>query len=85
MYEQVLLASILKSLQEPRTKVVSKFVRKTACNQKFIKWFIKHASNNITTRADSRSFFKQVIAQHAFYKKSCIPTLTELANTIIKN
>ena len=84
-YEQVLLASNLKSLQETRTKIVRKFVRKTACNKKFSKWFVKQASNNITTRADNRSFFKPVIAKHAFYKKSCIPTLTELANTITKN
>ena len=62
-----------------------KFVRKTAFNKKFSKWFIKQASNNITTtRTDNRSFFKPVIFKHAFYKKSCIPTFTELANTIIK-
>ena len=71
----------LKSLQETQTKIV----RKTACNKKFSKWFSKQAITNITTRADNRSLFKPGIAKHDFYKKSCIPTLTELANTIIKN
>ena len=83
-YEQVLQASDLKSLQETRTKIVRKFVKKTASNKKFSKWFCKQTSNNIPTRSDNRSLFKPVIAKHAFYKKSCIPTMTELANTIMK-
>ena len=82
-FEQVLQASNLKSLQETRSKIVRKFVRRTAGHKKFSKWFSKQ-NYNITTRADNRSLFKPVPAKHAFYKKSCIPTLTEIANTIMK-
>ena len=83
-YEEVLQASNLKSLQETRTQIVRKFVRRTAHNNKFSKWFSRQTSN-IITRADNRSRFKPVVAKHEFYKKSCIPTLTELANSIMKH
>ena len=83
-YEEVLQASNLKSLQETRSQIVRKFVRRTAHHKKFSKWFSRQ-TNNIITRADNRSRFKPVVAKHEFFKKSCIPTLTELANSIMKH
>ena len=83
-FDEILQASNLSSLQETRSKIVRKFVKKSACNKKFSKWFSRQAAPNFTTRANNRSFFKPVTARHQFYKKSCIPTLTELANSILK-
>ena len=83
-FDQVLQASNLRSLQDTRTRIVKKFIRKSAGNKKFSKWFSRHVSPNFTTTAGNRSLFKPVIARHQFYKKSCIPTLTELANSILK-
>jgi hypothetical protein len=83
-FEQVLLESGLKTLQETRNKIVRKFVRKSTYNNKFQNWFCRQNETNFTTRLNNRKPFKPVIARHEFYRRSCIPTLTELANTIIK-
>jgi hypothetical protein len=83
-FEQVLSESKFTTLQETRNKIVRKFVRKTANNNKFQSWFCTQNVPNITTRSDNRKHFKPVIAKHEFYRRSCIPTLTELANTSLK-
>jgi hypothetical protein len=83
-FEQVLIESGLKTLQESRTRIVRKFVRKSAAHNKFGKWFSRQNNPNFITRSDNRTCFKPVIAKHEFYKKSCIPTLTEIANNILK-
>ena len=83
-YEQVLHDSNLTTLQDTRTKIVSKFVKKSVHNKKFSKWFSKQTETSITTRANNRSHFKPVIARHDFYKKSAIPTLTKVANYLFK-
>ena len=82
-FEDVLLQSKLRTLQETRTHIVRKFVRKTANNRKFNKWFSRQDNTNFITRSNNRTLFKPVIARHEFYRKSCIPTLTELANQIL--
>jgi hypothetical protein len=83
-FEQVLHESGLTTLQESRTRIVRKFVRKSAAHNKFSKWFCRQTNLNFTTRSNNRTQFKPVIAKHEFFKKSCIPTLTEMANTIVK-
>lgn len=83
-FEQVLLESGLKTLQETRNKIVRKFVRRKTENNKFRNWFCRQKETNFTTRLNNRKHFKPVIARHEFYRRSCIPTLTELANTTIK-
>ena len=83
-FEDVLLQSKLRTLQETRTHIVRKFVRKTANNRKFNKWFSRQDNTNFITRSNNRTLFKPVIARREFYRKSCIPTLTELANQILQ-
>ena len=83
-FEQVLQESNLRTLQETRTRIVNKFVRKSASHKKFSKWFCRQEDTNFTTRANNRARFKPVAAKHEFYQKSCIPTMTKIANNIIR-
>jgi hypothetical protein len=83
-FEQVLQQSNFRTLQETRTRIVNKFVRKSATHKKFSKWFCRQENTNFTTRANNRARFKPVTAKHEFYKNSCIPTMTKIANSIIR-
>ena len=79
-YEQVLPDSNLTTLQDTRTKIVSKFVKKSVNNKKFSKWFSKQTETSITTRANNRSHFKPVIARH---EEVCYPNTDRSSKQLI--
>ena len=61
---------------------MKKFVRKTIKHNKFKRWFSEHNSGGMNTRTGNRAKFKTVPARKAFFQKSPIPTITNLANLL---
>ena len=81
-FEQCIIESKLKNLQQTRDQIVKKFVRKTANHGKFSKWFSLQQDPRIKTRSKARTRYKPVTARTTAYKRSAIPSLTTVANNL---
>ena len=81
-FDSVIKESQIRTMRQVREKIVKNFVRKTIKHHKFKKWFSEHDSAGMTTRTGNRARFKSVPAKKAFFQKSPIPTLTNLANLL---
>ena len=82
-FEDVFKEGKLRTLEKICGKNFKKFVRKSIKNKKFCKWFSENTASQVNTRAPNRTKYKPVHAKKAFYKKSPIPTLTSIANTLV--
>ena len=82
-FEEIIKEGKLRTLEQVRGKIVKKFVRKSIKHKKFGKWFLENTAPQVNTRAPNRTKYKPVHAKKAFYKKSPIPTLTSIANTLV--
>ena len=81
-FDQVLKEGKLKTLQQIRTKIVEKFVRKSIKHEKFSNWFVRQETQRMITRTGKRDKFKPVTARKAFYQRSTLPTFTRIANKL---
>ena len=79
--DQVLKDSKLKTMQEARTKIVRRFVKKSIHHKKFKNWFCPQPETQIQTRS-LKNQFKPVYSRTATFAKSAIPILTSIANSL---
>ena len=81
-FDTVIKESQISTMRQVREKIVKKFVRKTIKHNKFKRWFSEHNSGGMNTRTGNRAKFKTVPARKAFFQKSPIPTITNIANLL---
>ena len=84
-FDTVIKEGQISTMRQVREKIVKKFVKKTIKHIKFKRWFSEHDSAGMNTRTGNRAKFKTVPARKAFFQKSPIPTITNLANLLTKH
>ena len=65
-FDQVLKEGKLKTLQQVRTQIVEKFVRKSMKHENFSNRLVRQETQRMKTRAGQREKFKPVTARNAF-------------------
>ena len=80
-YKQGLRSLKLDTLQERRQKLCKKFTRKALKHDKFNSWFAPNPPKNKNTRS-TQPKFKNVETRTNRYKKSPIPYITKIANSL---
>ena len=82
-YEWALSEARMLSLESQRNTILTKFTKKCINSDKFSKWFSLNDNTNLGVNTRSvKDKYRSVTARTLAYKKSPLPQITVLANSI---